>query len=313
MENQQPDYFEDPQRAGVGKLPLIIAIFCVSALAIGMWVREHQQSEAFDAERARMTANLNQAVSQSKSEIQALTNRIDLLTAAQARPEPVQQPSQPPRAVRATGKVASKARRKPGPLVAKDPRVDALQGQLADTQKELAKTRDELSGQINSTRDDLNGSIARTQDDVAKTRDALTGQINSTRDDLNGSIAKTHDEVVALRKRGEQNIYEFRLDKSKQFQRVGPLSVSLRSANVKHKTYDLAMIIEDNQLSKKHVNLYEPVWIRLTDRPQAVELVVNRVDKDRIAGYISEPKYKKSELASVSEKAVEKPQQLESR
>ena len=33
--------------------------------------------------------------------------------------------------------------------------------------------------------------------------------------------------MVALRKRGEQNVYEFHLDKSKQFQRVGPLSIAL--------------------------------------------------------------------------------------
>jgi hypothetical protein len=41
----------------------------------------------------------------------------------------------------------------------------------------------------------------------------------------------------------------------------------------------------------------ETVWINLSDRPQPIELVVNRIAKDRTAGYVSEPKYKKSELA----------------
>ena len=100
---------------------------------------------------------------------------------------------------------------------------------------------------------------------------------------------------MALQRRGEQNIYEFKLTKSKEMQRVGPLSISLRSTSVKHKTYDLTMAVYDNALAKKHVNIYEPVWITLSDRPQPVQLVVNHVEKNEITGYVSEPKYKKSE------------------
>jgi len=269
---------------------------------------------------------LSQAVSQSRMQVAELNQRLDLLSAAeQARtqkPEPAHtQRAQSAKPKPAGASAAAKPRRRPGqPAVANDPRFDGLQGQLSDTQKELARTRDELSGRINSTRDDLNGSLAQTRDDVAKTRDEMAknheelyGRLSSTRDELNGSIARTHEEVVALRKRGETNVYEFRLDRSKIFQPVGPLSLALQSTNIKHKTYDLGLIIEDNKLDKKHVNLYEPIWIRLGDRPQALELVVNHIDKNRIAGYLSEPKYKKSELASAAEKAPEKPQQLATR
>ncbi len=308
MDHANPN-FEQPQ-SRISTKVLVLALFVVGGIGAGIWVKDRDQMDAMNAERTQMAAAMNQSVSQSKSQIQELTNRIDLLTAAQVRAQAPVKPAARP--------AAKAARRKP--LVANDPRVDKLQGQLADTQQELARqkddiarTRDDLNGSISKTRDDLNGSIAQTRDEMAKSHDDLAGQINSTRSDLNGSIAKTHDEVVALRKRGETNIYEFHLDKSKQFHVVGPVTVSLRSTNPKHKTYDVAMIIEDNEISKKHVNLYEPVWIRLTDRPQAVELVVNRVDKDRISGYLSDPKYKRSELAAASEKAPERPQQLENR
>jgi hypothetical protein len=107
--------------------------------------------------------------------------------------------------------------------------------------------------------------------------------------------------VVALQRRGERNIYEFKLTKSKDLHRVGPLSVSLRSTSTRHKTYDLAMVVDDNSLNKKHVNLYEPVWITLTDRAQPVQLVVNHVGKDEIEGYVSEPKYRNSELSAKAE------------
>ncbi len=111
---------------------------------------------------------------------------------------------------------------------------------------------------------------------------------------------------MVLQKRGERNYYEFHLDKSKTFQRVGPVSVSLRKVNLKHKNYNLALMVDDNQLDKKNVNLFEPVWITLPDRPQPVELVVNQVGKDQITGYVSEPKYRKSELSASAAPAPDK-------
>jgi hypothetical protein len=171
--------------------------------------------------------------------------------------------------------------------------LDRLQGQLTETQKQLASTREDLVA-------------AREQS--GKDKEELDGKINSTRDDLNSSIARTHDDVVALQKRGELNVYEFKLTKSKEMHRVGPLSLSLRSTSAKHKTYDLAMMVDDNALTKNHVNLYEPVWITLNDRPQPVQLVVNHVEKNEIEGYVTEPKYRKSELLANSERPAQAPQ-----
>ena len=146
--------------------------------------------------------------------------------------------------------------------------------------------------------------LSQTQEEVAKNRTDLEGNLNSTRDELNGSIAKTHEELVALAKRGERSYFEFDLTKSKQFQRVGPLTLSLRHTDTKHKNYDLQMMVDDNQLTKKHVNLYEPIWIHTENDSQPVQVVVNRVDKNLVHGYVSAPKYKPSELAAVGTATV---------
>jgi hypothetical protein len=66
-------------------------------------------------------------------------------------------------------------------------------------------------------------------------------------------------------------------------------------------------MVDDFKLDKKNINLYEPVWITLTDRPQPVELVVNRVSKDQVTGYLSESKYKKSELSASAAALAAKP------
>jgi hypothetical protein len=122
-------------------------------------------------------------------------------------------------------------------------------------------------------------------------------EIAGTRSDLEGSIARTHDELVVLQKKGERNYYEFDLDKSKNFHTTGPVGISLRKANTKHQYADLELLVDDRQLSKKHLNLYEPVIFYPSEERQPVELVINNISKNHIHGYISAAKYKASELA----------------
>ena len=137
-------------------------------------------------------------------------------------------------------------------------------------------------------------------DSQGKAIEATQQQLLSTRSDLEGSIARTHDELVVLQKRGERNYFEFDLDKSKHFQSVGGIGISLRKANTKHDYADLELLVDDRQLSKKHLNLYEPAMFYPAGERQAVELVVIGITKNHIHGYISAAKYRASELASNS-------------
>jgi outer membrane murein-binding lipoprotein Lpp len=163
-----------------------------------------------------------------------------------------------------------------------DKRYKQLQAQLQDQQKQLKET----------------------QDLVAKNRTDLETSLSSTKDELNGSIAKTHEELVVLQKRGERNYFEFDLTKSKQFQRFGPLTLSLRRTDAKHMNYDLIMVVDDNQLRKNRVNLYEPIWIHAESEGQPVQVVVNKISKNFVHGYISAPKYKPAELATTGAATV---------
>jgi len=191
--------------------------------------------------------------------------------------------------------------------------VSALQQQSEATQNGgkgvSAKQRAASSRQwkqLQATLTDQQKQLKDTQDLVAKNRTDLEGALSSTKDELNGSIATTHEELIALQKRGERNYFEFDLKKSKSFQREGPLSLSLRKADDKHKTYDVAMIVDDNQLTKKKINLYEPVWIHRTDDPQPVQIVVNKISKDGVHGYVSAPKYRNSELTPTLQNVSQK-------
>ena len=133
-----------------------------------------------------------------------------------------------------------------------------------------------------------------------KAIDDTRQDLASTRTELQGSIATTHEELVALQKKGERNYYEFDLNKSKQFSHAGPVGISLRKANTKHQYADLELLVDDRDVSKKHLNLYEPATFYPDAEHQPLELVINSIDKNHIHGYISTPKYRASDLTAMS-------------
>lgn len=285
---------------------LAIALVALLAIAgVAFAYGYHQKSELSQVTAQAATANATTA--QLQAQVSALTAKLNQITATQTpatapstSTEPVLSADMVPQSSESSAVSVEKPKTvHPRHHVVKHrtPPVDKkyleLQAQLADQQKQLKATQDEVA----KDRSDLEGSINSTRDDLNST-------INSTRDDLNGSIAKTHDELVALEKRGERSYFEFDLSKSKEFQRVGPLTISLRKADTKHKHYNLAMMVDDNELQKKNVNLYEPIWIHADADSQPVQIIVNKIDKDHVHGYISAPKYKPSELAAASSASV---------
>ena len=141
------------------------------------------------------------------------------------------------------------------------------------------------------------------QDELAahqRAIDSTQADLYSAKTELSGSIARTHEQLVALARKGERNYYEFDLNKSKQFSREGPISISLRKANTKHDYADLELVVDDAQLTKKHVNMFEPVMLYTAESRQPVELVINQVGKDHIHGYVSTAKYKPGDLPALS-------------
>ena len=143
----------------------------------------------------------------------------------------------------------------------------------------------------------------QVQDELAEHQKAIEStqsDLTSAKTELSGSIARTHDELVALARKGERNYYEFDLNKAKQFTREGPIGVSLRKANTKHAYADLELLVDDADVSKKHVNVFEPVAFYTSQSKQPVELVINHVSKDHIHGYVSTAKYKASDLPALS-------------
>ena len=85
---------------------------------------------------------------------------------------------------------------------------------------------------------------------------------------------------------------------------AGPLSLTLRKTDTKHANVDLMLLVNDQEISKKGVNLYEPVWIYETQNAQPLQVVINKIEKNWVHGYVSAPKYGRAELSANSASAA---------
>jgi hypothetical protein len=253
-------------------LAAVVALIVVAGVAFGYGFRQQILVGHLTAQQSVANATIGDM----QGQINTLTAKLNDMMAAQQ---------------------AAAAAEQAKAAAAHSPAAKAVAGKKSAAESKRLK---ELQARI----DEQQKQLKDTQDQVAKNRADLEGNLSSTKDELNGSIAKTHEELVALAKRGERSYLEFDLTKSKLFQRVGPLTLALRKTDTKHKSYNLEMVVDDNKLSKKNVNLYEPIWIHTENESQPVQVVVNRVEKDKVHGYVSAPKYKPSELEAGSTTGV---------
>ena len=262
-----------PPTPSSGLILRLVLLGCVTLGVSAYAVRERREAAYRAADAARLTAEnkrLALSLNQTQSEVEALEAKLSAKSTAVSQPRlPSPQPA-PAEISRAT--------------------VHEAAGRRTGESRQWMRIEERLTAEQKA--------IASTQRNLEEARTDLENKLSTARVELNGSIARTHDELVALEKKGERAYYEFDLAKSRQFQRVGPLSLSLHKANAKHEYYDMAMVVDDRELNKKHVNLYEALLIYPADSRQPLEIVVNNISKGEVHGYVSAPKYTGSQVAA---------------
>ena len=171
---------------------------------------------------------------------------------------------------------------------------------------EQAKVQQQVSSEISTVKQsavETNAKIADVSTDVGGVKTRVTetqaelqktiADLKSTRGDLgvqSGLIATNASELSALRRLGERNYFEFKLGKTKQPQRVGDITLSLKKVDAKKNKYTVDVMADDKLTEKKDKNINEPVQFYTSKAKQPYELVVNQVQKDLIVGYLSTPK-----------------------
>jgi membrane-associated HD superfamily phosphohydrolase len=153
-----------------------------------------------------------------------------------------------------------------------------------DVKSQLATkaSTDELNNDLNT----VNGSVNNVKTDLEGTKNDL----KMARSELGTLIARNHEEIDVLRRMGERDYVEFTINGKNKPQKVGAITIELRSVDTKKNKFTVALTVDDNRTEKKDRLVDEPVVFYPRGSHQADEFVVNSVAKDKISGYISVPK-----------------------
>lgn len=175
-------------------------------------------------------------------------------------------------------------------------RARALAQQIKEEQR---RTSAQLGSQIEEQQTQLgslSGEVTEVKSEVAETQEALAETrttLQRTIGDLgiqSGLIARNQEELEELKERGERDYYEFNLRKSKQYSRVGPVSIRLRKTDTKRQKYTVDLLTNDKRVEKKDKTLLEPVQFYIQGTRHLLEVVAFEVNKNQIVGYVSVPK-----------------------
>jgi hypothetical protein len=181
-------------------------------------------------------------------------------------------------------------------------KLKITQGQLKKARQEAADLNTQTSQKLSAldtsvhtelsnkaTTDDVktvDTKVTTVSDNLAKT----AADLNMARSELGTLIAKNHDEIDVLRRMGERDYVEFTIAGKNQPQKVGNLTVELKGVNEKKNRANVMVVLEDKKVEEKNRNINSPIILYPSGQRQAEELVINKIGKNTISGYVSMPK-----------------------
>jgi chromosome segregation ATPase len=181
-------------------------------------------------------------------------------------------------------------------------KLKITQGQLKKAREEAAKLNDATSQKLTALDTSVHSELStKASTDDVKTVDTkvvgVKSDLDATKEDLKMArselgtlIARNHDEIDQLRRLGERDYIEFTITGKNKPQKVGNVTVELKGVNEKRNQFSAALTIEDKQFQKKDRAMNEPIFFYTSGSHVPEELVVNKVGKNTISGYVSIPK-----------------------
>ncbi len=173
--------------------------------------------------------------------------------------------------------------------------AEAQQKQQQAIRSEISTVRQETSD-ANTRIGDVSKDVTAVRSEISSTKselDKTIAELKSMRGDMgvqSGLIATNSKELSALRTLGERNYFEFNISRSKEFRKIGDVSLKLKKADTKRNRYTIEVVADDRKVEKKDKNINEPVQFYVARARLPYEIVVNEVRKDQIVGYLATPK-----------------------
>ena len=156
--------------------------------------------------------------------------------------------------------------------------------------KASADDVNKVQADANSKIGGLSSDLAGTRKDLDSAKSEFANALSGTKGELSGAIARTHDELVALAHKTDRDYFEFNLAKKHREQKVGTITVQLQKTDTKRNIFTVNLVFDDKPHLHRDRAMDDPVYFYVQGAPSALELVVNKMGKDSVSGYISAPK-----------------------
>jgi DNA repair exonuclease SbcCD ATPase subunit len=284
---------------------LPIVVLSLLALTIGMTVYLFLDLRSTKAEFSAQTKQLQiheEQIAQLEGSVNRATRTVDssveelkgvVASAEKSVAEAAQQVER-----RVLGRTDTLAKRLDEQKAERDAKLSEVGGEIAKLSEVTSSTDNKLGS--------LTGTVDEVKVDVAETKAALEktiSDLSSVKGDLgvqSGLIATNAGEVQALRELGERNYYEFDLTKTKQPQRIGSIQIKLKRVDQKRNKFTVDIWADDKRIEKKNKTLLEPIQFYVIGSRQPYEIVVNKLERNRISGYLATPKVQKRRTTTAS-------------
>jgi len=181
-------------------------------------------------------------------------------------------------------------------------KLKITQGQLKKARMEAETNNTQTTELVKNLDTSVHTELAtKASSDDVKTVDTKVGKVstdldkavsdlNMARSELGTLIARNHDEIDVLRRQGERDYTEFTITGKNQPQKVGNVTVVLKGVNEKKNRSNIVYTVEDKSFEAKNANVNTPLFFYISGTHQPEELVINKVGKNTISGYLSVPK-----------------------
>ena len=271
--------------------PVAIVLLVLIAVLIGATVYLYleinktrtqfaEQIQGFEEQIAQLEGNINRTSRAVDTSVQEVKGMVE--SAEKTIDEKAQKVEQ-----RVLGRTNTLAKDLEATKAQQQAALQEVGGKISEVNQLASSTKSEvgeLTGRVDVVKQDL--------DETSKTLEQTIADLKSVRGDLgvqSGLIATNSGELQALKRLGQRNYFEFDIPKDKNATKVGRIQIRLRDTNEKRNRFNIEVLADDKTIEKKNKTLLEPIQFYVMGVKQPYEIVVNKLEKNRIAGYLATP------------------------
>ena len=162
-------------------------------------------------------------------------------------------------------------------------------GALKEELQQKTEGLEQQVGAVNTRLDETNTNLSGLEEASESNRSEIAGN----RDSL-GSLATRVDanaeEIGGVKRSLDRDYYNFELQRNGGVMKVFSVSMRLKNTDFKNQRYHVEIVADGRRMNKKRVNINEPIFFYVEGQKKPYEILVNRVDKKFVVGYLSVPK-----------------------